>query len=287
MVTQRLNNFANIHNIEIGVCHAAPLSMERLMESPFVPFVKKDLQKRINPQLTLPEALSVIIVGVGYEKLGEDNKEGTTALSSLGANFDYHIKVREILKALVNELQHENFKYKILVDTSGLDERQLAERAGIGFFGKNKLIISQKFGSKFNIGCLVTNIPFENLVTPNNKPDKKTSCPPDCNKCIKSCPTNALSTPYLNTKKCVSYLTQKDELTVEESLLLNNQLYGCDICQDVCPFNKPSIKTYVNPNDILTMNEDEFAKEYNKTAMHFGGLEKIKRNALLLTSRRY
>ena len=146
-----LSAFAEKHNIIAGACHAAPIDLERLTQSLFVPFVSRNMKKRTNPAETLPDVQSIIVIGVGEEQPGKAN------LSALGTNPDYHIRVKNFLRMLAAEI-HGDFAYKILVDSPGLDERTLAERAGLGFFGRHGLIISQKFGSRFNIGCMLTNL---------------------------------------------------------------------------------------------------------------------------------
>ncbi|MDR0273700.1 MAG: DUF1730 domain-containing protein, partial [Clostridiales bacterium] len=238
-----VRDFAKKNNIIAGVCSAGSLKAEWLA-SPFVPFVSGDIERRTNPNATLKGAKNIVVIGVPYEKSEFEN------LSSLGTNDDYHARVKFFLRALVNELKNElqsqkNFKYKILIDSPGPDERALAYHAGLGFFGRNGLIISSEFGSRFNIGCLFTDIGNEGedkrTVHLSNPPDSLCT---DCNLCINACPTNALSENGFQAQKCISYLTQKDELSPEEEKLLSNsrQLYGCDICADVCPFNALTTK---------------------------------------------
>jgi len=210
--------------------------------------------------------------------MGRDNRPHVF-LSSLGVNDDYHIRVKGLLRELVKESKTQgDFKYKILVDSPGLDERALAHRAGLGFFGRNGLIISQKFGSRFNIGCLLTDIKL-----PEDHPPVSPAfhCPPDCDLCIKACPTGALGSGNLLAHRCISYLTQKDKLSPEEEKLLGNQLYGCDICQDICPFNAhmPKQAICVNPQEWLAMSDEDFQKDYGHTAMLWRGAEILRRNA--------
>jgi epoxyqueuosine reductase QueG len=270
---------------------------------PFVPFVSSDLKKRTEPQESLRGVESIVVIGVAPTLRPADaeppnpvipnpspspvipgltrNPLPVAQLSSLGVNDDYHPRVKNLLRELVNELKkHSEFSYKILVDSPTLDERALAERAGIGFFGRNGLIISEKFGSRFNIGCLLTN-----LCLPKNFSEKKSvsECPSNCNLCIDACPTGALGGKNLNAARCISYLTQKEELSPEEEKMLSGQLYGCDICQESCPFNKKKEATQIDPREWIEMSDEDFQKKYGHTAMLWRGTKILKRNAEMIS----
>ena len=158
-----------------------------------------------------------------------------------------------------------------------MDERAFAHRAGLGFYGRNGLIISPVFGSRFNIGLLLLDIP---IATAAETAPLSPRCPPTCRLCIDACPGGALRPGLpMDTKKCVSYLTQKRDWAGEEAAL-HGQLYGCDICQDVCPFNAPTQnKTYVNPWEWLEMDDEQFAQKYGHTAMLWQGAALLRRNA--------
>ncbi|MCL2386531.1 MAG: DUF1730 domain-containing protein [Defluviitaleaceae bacterium] len=289
-----LNSFAKKHNIIVGACHSAPLDTARLLASPFVPFVSGDISKRTDPQVSLRDVRSIIVIGVGYgnpthETITNADNDGNSEvsplaqLSSLGVNEDYHIRVKGLLRELVNELKAQgDFKHRILVDSPALDERALAYRAGLGFFGRNGLIISREFGSRFNIGCLLTDI-FSISSTQPVLVDDNLSCPPNCSLCINACPANAIGGDVLEASQCISYLTQKEELSPAEEIFIGQQrqLYGCDICQDVCPFNAhmPKYSTLINPQKWLSMSDEDFCREYKHTAMLWRGADILRRNA--------
>lgn len=283
-----IENFAKKNNIIARACHAAPLEMcfpetARVWASPFVPFVSRCLANRTDPERSLSGVKSIVIVGVGYE-IQTASKTSLKAshmaeLSSLGVNKDYHVRVKNLLRELMGELQAQgDFKYKIFVDSPGLNERALAYRAGLGFFGRNGLVISQKFGSRFNIGCLLLD-----LALPEDEGQKKLppllQCPPDCNLCINACPTGALTNKGFQVSYCISYLTQKDELSPKEEKLIGNQLYGCDICQDICLFNEKRQAVCVNPQEWLAMDDEAFKQKYGHTAMFWRGTGILRRNA--------
>jgi len=279
-----VQKFGADNNCVAGACDASPLDPVHLQASAFVPFVRKNIEQRTNPAAILPGAQSIIVLGVGADNsdtelpsLGTDTQQ-TALLSSLATGRDYHVRVKSLLNELVGQLsQHASFSHKILVDSPTLDERAFALRAGIGFLGRNGLIISPMFGSRFNIGLLLTDI-----LIPAPSPYVG-NCPPNCRLCIDACPNNALAPSQpLNTARCISYLTQKAVLSAEEETLLGNQLYGCDICQNACPFNTPQTKTYINPQDWLNMDDDAFAKKYAHTAMLWQGAQLLRRNAQIV-----
>jgi epoxyqueuosine reductase len=287
-----------------GFCSAEPL--DRTRYGGFTPFVNADLEKRINPDAVLPGAQSVIVVGFVHEV--PDCRSNGPVLSSLGISGDYHKKIKSALRELVSALQDRiAFKHKILVDSGTLDERALAVRAGLGFLGRNGLVISKKFGSFFNIGCLLTDIPVEALIgavddidavtliegedsyvstlqSAANVSDKCFSCPPGCRLCADACPGGALSPDgRFDAANCVSYITQKDgELTPNEARLMGNQLYGCDMCRDVCPFNAHIKRTpapEISPGEWLALTDAELAGRIAGTAMEWKGAGILKRNA--------
>ncbi|MBQ2754425.1 MAG: epoxyqueuosine reductase [Clostridia bacterium] len=192
----------------------------------FVPFVKPDYLKRINPYLYLKDAKSIIVCLFKYR----DGEDKTVARYARGG--DYHPYIKEKLKSACQNLPG---KHKILVDSGSLPEKHIAYLAGLGYFGKNNLLYSEGLGSYFNIGLVLTDLEIE--------PDKPvdTTCQ-QCDRCVKACPGGALGDGFcLEAEKCASYLTQKEvPLTKEQKDILKHNPYtlGCDICADVCPLNK-------------------------------------------------
>lgn len=191
----------------------------------FTPFVKA-AEKRIDPSLYMKNANRAIVCLMPYFK-GEDK---TVARYARGG--DYHAPVKQRLKQVAQELQLE--KYKLLVDSGGLPDKYLAYLAGLGWYGENNLFYSDGLGCRFYIGSILAELDIEPDMPIENK------CL-HCGLCIKSCPTGALAAPYtLDALKCISYLTQKEDLTDAQKRLKNLGLYhlGCDFCQDCCPYNK-------------------------------------------------
>ncbi|MCL2371806.1 MAG: DUF1730 domain-containing protein [Defluviitaleaceae bacterium] len=265
-----VKSFAKKNGVIAGVCDATPTALRE----GFVPFVSADAAKRTNPAALLDGAASVIVLGVPQKISIQEDRLPVGNLSFLAVAEDYHGLVKGHLRQLAGELAREyRFRRKILVDSPFLDEREFARRAGLGFMGRNGLLISPQFGSRFNIGLLLTDIPAVAVDTP-----VEIGCPDSCQACRDACPTGALREGY-NVACCMSYLTQKDELTPAEEELLNGQLYGCDICQNCCPFNHSMPPYGVNPEDWLRMSDAQLKEKYAHTAMSWKSPAVLKRNA--------
>ena len=270
---------------QIFVTHSQPLA-ETTYSTTQTPFVSPDLNRRTNPAATLKSVQSIFAFAVP-QPAPTSPAPAHANLSSLGVNPDYHPRVRAVIKDFVKDLPRAaDFKHKILVDSGGLDERAIAHRAGLGFYGRHGLIISPTYGTRFNIGLLLTNIPLAEAAGMVPPPATKAqSCPPGCHRCITTCPNQALSPGQpLHWARCISYLTQKKDLSHAEKDLLHGQLYGCDICQNICPFNHFSTGTYINPETWVTLSDEAFLSTYGHTAMLWQGTEILKRNAQLAIS---
>ena len=247
-----------------GTCSAQPLESERArLLAVSTPFVTDDIEKRIDPGKSLTGAKSVIVLGKRYEPSPYTN------MSSLGYCPDYHPILKGILKKLAAQL---NCNSVIMVDSGPLVERAFAVKAGIGFWGKNGMVISPVLGSFFNIGLLIVDIPLAPT------PAIEASCPEDCQLCIEACPNGAIKPYSVNPALCISYLTQKKGgPSNEEKALIKNQLYGCDLCQTCCPMN--SVKNKKKLFDVLDITDENFLARFNETSAAWRGLAHLKRNA--------
>lgn len=258
-------------------------------------FEEPDLDKRTIPSLKEGQPASILAIAVAYPskmnnppKSEPGERRGILARSAWGR--DYHLVLREALErleAFIRERVPEAVM-ESMVDTGVLVDRAVAERAGIGFSGKNCAIISPKWGSWIYLGEMVTNIPF-----PPDTPVTE-GCG-SCTKCIDACPTGALVGPgELNAQACVSYLTQtKGFLDDEYMTKIGNRLYGCDTCQMVCPHNRgknwehhPELlpdpeqaKPLLLP--ILDLSNREFKEKFGSSAAAWRGKKPIQRNAVI------
>jgi epoxyqueuosine reductase len=219
-------------------------------------YLAKNLDDRLEPQRRFPWLKSVICVGLAYwtgaetgkpaaEPLGSVAPEGkaTAKIARYAWGRDYHKVVTKKLETLEKRLRKAidvPFDARIYVDTGPLLEREFALRAGLGWIGKHTLLIHPKHGSFFVLGEMLTSLelPFDTAMTDH--------CG-TCTRCIQACPTEAI-TPYsVDATKCISYQTleNRGDLPAElnEAMAAANFLIGCDICQDVCPFNRAPLPT--------------------------------------------
>lgn len=258
-------------------------------------FEKGTLEERTEPKLLLPEAQSIISIAVAYPSKMANAPKGTKAdrrgvFCRASWGVDYHVVLKNRLAKLAAFIEEKQpgFSSKLMVDTGELSDRAVAERAGIGFSGKNTAIITPEFGSYVYLGELITNIPFI--------PDKpiEDSCG-DCTICIDVCPTGAIiQGGQLNAKLCIAYLTQtKDFLPDEFRTKVGNRLYGCDTCQVVCPRNK-GMDFHIHPElepdpevakpalkPMLKLSNREFKEIYGHISGSWRGKKPLQRNALL------
>ena len=276
MFENKIINFAAAHGCIAGICDALPLESERLrLAAIATPFVSRDIDKRIDPSRSLPGAKSVIVLGKGYAPSPSGN------LSSLGCGIDYHVTLTNILAELAQLLDCSS---TIMVDSGPLAERAFAVKAGLGFWGRNGMVISPELGSFFNIGLLIVDI----ILAPTSF--SFASCPEGCRRCIDACPNGAIKPYSVDPTACISYLTQKKgSLTAPEMAAMGTQLYGCDLCQICCPANQWHTKLVENidqlneaPAAILSMNEGEFQAQFGHTAMAWRGLKHLQRNAKIV-----
>ncbi|MGF9893103.1 tRNA epoxyqueuosine(34) reductase QueG [Priestia megaterium] len=258
-------------------------------------FEEPDIEKRVDPTLVVPKARSIISIALAYPsklkdgpKSTKEDRRGIFCRASWGQ--DYHTVLRDRLQKLETFIK-EKVPAAILqsmVDTGELSDRAVAERAGIGWSGKNCAIITPEFGSYVYLGEMITDIPF-----PPDKPIED-GCG-TCNKCVDACPTGALVTGgQLNSQRCIAFLTQTKGFLAEEFRnKLGNRLYGCDTCQTVCPENKgkdfhfhpemepdPELaKPKLKP--LLTMSNREFKEKFGHVSGSWRGKKPIQRNAII------
>lgn len=290
----------------IGVCGPDKLSeaeeilTRRQEEGYLTPFTPACIEERVNPAKVFPAVKSIISVGLSYahSREKEPNPElaagkapAKAKLSGRMARFargrDYHAVLREKINSLMQEWQQSlgyTLNWAAYVDTGPLPDRAVAWRSGLGWYGKNCTLISPKFGSWFVLGEILVDIYLE--------PDQplEGSCG-ECDRCLRACPAGALEEPYrLNAYHCVSYLTQAPGFIPRElRQAMGRQLYGCDLCQQVCPHNLLAEiggngeLHHAEPHleEFLALSNREFREAFGKTTAGWRGKKLLQRNAVI------
>ncbi|MBI15108.1 MAG: tRNA epoxyqueuosine(34) reductase QueG [Chloroflexi bacterium] len=257
------------------------------------PWYDKDRIKLMNrPTLLLEGAKSVISLGASYLNPGtpdyDPNKlHGKIAKYALGD--DYHKVLKERLKSFctqISECLGQDVKTRIFVDDGPMNDRAAARRSGLGWVGKNTNIITENYGSWVLLGQVITDLELD-----VDEPLKK-NCG-NCVRCIDDCPTGAIVAPYvIDNSKCISYLTIELKGIIPRDMrpLLGDWIFGCDICQDVCPVNRKAkigtIKEFEKRKGfeltellpVLDMDQDTFSKVYKNSPIKRTKLSGLKRN---------
>ena len=256
-------------------------------------YMERNIEKRENVKEILENAESVISLGMNYyrnKNFSNDINKGKVSRYAWGK--DYHLIIWEKLDRLIDELVSvdENFIAKSYVDTGPVMDKAWAVRSGLGWMGKHTNVINQQSGSWFFIATIITNHKFV-----YNEP--VTDHCGTCTLCIDACPTDAIVSNYeIDSNKCISYLTieNRGEIPNEFKDKFNGWLFGCDICQDVCPWNlKFSVETIVGEfkstenieielKEISDMTNKSFKEKFNSSPISRARLKGLKRNAKFL-----
>ena len=255
-------------------------------------FEHKNIEERIKPKLSLSSAKTIISIAVAYpHKLKQQPqktayKRGKFTPNSWG--LDYHYVLQDKLDRLAKGIEEltADFEYKGMVDTGALVDTAVAQRAGIGFIGKNGLVISKEFGSYMFLGELITNLDIE----PDQPVDYGCG---DCNRCVTACPTSCLiGDGSMNAKRCLSFQTQdKGVMDLEFRKKIKTVIYGCDICQISCPYNKGldnPLATEIDPDlshpellPFLELSNGQFKEKFGHVAGSWRGKNILQRNAII------
>jgi epoxyqueuosine reductase len=251
-------------------------------------YLAKRFEERTDPRVYLPGAASVICLGMNYfvplERV--EGNRGRIARYALGR--DYHELMAAKLHALADWLREIEPKAetRCSVDTAPVMEKELAARAGIGWMGKNTCVINEKIGSWIFLGEVLTTLA---LPADEAAVDRCGSC----RRCIDACPTQAITEPYqLDARKCISYLTIEHREPIEPELAakMGDWIYGCDICQDVCPWNRDppaAIDPALQPRwsggaldlaEVAGWTDSDYQRELRGSAMKRAKLPMLKRN---------
>lgn len=268
-------------------------------------YMERHAEARRHPSSVLPEVRSVVMVSMNYfPGHGEDRQTssgpetenhpppltGTVARYARGV--DYHDVLRERLNGLLGLVQGEvpGCHGRGVVDTAPLLERDFARRAGLGWFGKNTMLLNKRLGSYFFLGALLLDLEL------TADPPHATAHCGTCTACLDACPTQAFPEPgVLDSRRCISYLTIELKGSVPEGLrpLLGNWVFGCDVCQEVCPWNRKApparepafwARPDLEPVDLpalFQLSEEEWRRRFHNTALRRTKRRGLLRNAAL------
>lgn len=250
-------------------------------------FEEENENVRIDLNTLLPNVKTLIAIALPYKTIEMNKNKPYLSKSSFG--IDYHYVLKKKLE-LLSQFIYNRFGGRCVYfcDIGPLADREIAKKCGLGFYGKNTNIITERYGSFVFLGEILTDIYIERNETLNNY------CG-ECDLCIKACPVGAIEKPYyINAKKCLSYIGQKkEELSDTEIDNLGNRIYGCDTCQDVCPYNTKKVVSTVlefypedwnyniNEEYILNMSNKDFKKTFFKTSSGWRGKGILKRNLII------
>lgn len=223
-------------------------------------WMENHFDKRLDPTLLVPGAKSVISFTLNYFPSKHQISKDAPKISKYAYGEDYHFVIKDKLRALVDSIKTEigDVDGRAFVDSAPVLDRVWASKSGLGWIGKHSLLLTKKAGSFFFIGELILDLELN--------PDGPTTdhCG-SCSACMDACPTEAITEPYVvDGSKCISYLTieLKDAIPEEFAGKMNNWAFGCDVCQDVCPWNrfaKPHSEERFQPKDaLLEMGKDEW-----------------------------
>ncbi len=298
-------NMTTLNNIEIkelalsvgfdlcGITRCAPLSddkwhFEQWLAAGYhcsLGYMERHQEKRFDASKLVEGAKSVVVCAVGYKN---DSSMGypqqfNAKVASYARCVDYHTTIKEMLNAMLVELKkrYPSLSGRTFVDTAPLAEKRYAVEAGLGWIGRQSLLITPKFGSYLLLGELV----ISDEVDAYDKPFEGSRCG-RCNNCVESCPTGAIVAPkIIDTTHCIACHTVEQAPDVD--IDLNGWIFGCDECQSCCPYNRTApefreerFTPIFNPLEYSVecwseMNEEEFSERFSRTPMQRGGLANI------------
>ncbi len=254
-------------------------------------YMNRQREARRHPASILPEVRSVVMVGLNYRPAHFPARPGKIARYALG--WDYHDVLRDKLNRLLEQIQtrHPEVRGRGVVDTAPLLERDFARRAGLGWIGKNTMLLHKRLGSYLFLGALLLDVPLE-----ADEPFGRFHCG-TCTACLDACPTQAFTAPgKLDARLCISYLTieKKGAVPLELRPGLGDWIFGCDVCQEVCPWNRKSpvgLEPLLQPrpeyegHDLLTLaqlSESAFHSLFRGTPIFRTKRRHFVRNVLLV-----
>ncbi|MDA8228080.1 MAG: tRNA epoxyqueuosine(34) reductase QueG, partial [Desulfitobacterium hafniense] len=283
---------AELGFVAVGITGADPVyELERVLEQRVLgkhatPFEDRDIRRRIDPKEICPLCKSIIALAYPLPlSAPANNGQGQLARSAVGE--DYHKVLRNKCGELVDKLKQTGWMMKsnpiIQVDNGPLNERAFALRAGLGFIGRNHQLIVPGYGSFVALGLIL----LDQALPPDQPLEKDCG---NCTRCLEVCPAQLLGEEEFKANRCLSYLTQSKETLADADLkLFGKRIFGCDSCQDVCPFNYSRIRLEqeaglnrgVNLRELLNLSKSDFNHKFKHTAAGWRGKTILQRNAAI------
>ena len=251
-------------------------------------YLEKNIDKRLDPRILVPESKSIISLTYNYYPPKKLINKNNFIISKYAYGRDYHKVLKKKLKKLFNNMKEKigNIEGRVFVDSAPVHERAWAKLSGLGWIGKNSLLINKDVGSYFFIAEIICDLELEYDVPVSDR------CG-NCTRCIDACPTNAITqAQVIDSNKCISYLTieNKDSIPKELKNEMNQSIFGCDICQDICPWNRfstPHNEKEFLPNqklkklrkkDWIELTEETFNRIFEGSAIKRAKFNGLKRN---------
>ena len=281
----------------VGIARAEHLSSEHnrfnewMLEgnASTLDYLKRNIDKRFDASILVDGARSVIVCAISYlSHYSRGYKEGwRTKVASYALARDYHLTIKEMLTDVAERLKehYPTLRFRAFTDSAPLAEKSYAVRAGLGWIGRNSLLVTPEHGSMIHLGELVINEEVDQYNTPMDG----VGCG-ECRRCVEACPNGAiLENRTIDTRRCISCRTIEREAN-EAKINLDGWIFGCDGCQVVCPYNKrapmhtnPKFDPLYDPTALdsaawLRMSDEEFKAMASTTAMTRAGLERIQKN---------
>lgn len=279
----------------VALAGALPREKERLLEwlgegkHGGMSYMANNIEKRGDPRLLVEGARSVIVTLTNYYPCRRQ-AEGTPVFARYAYGKDYHFVLKERLHrlfALLKEEANRSVNGCVFVDSAPVFEHEWARRAGLGWIGKNTLLIHRKWGSFCFIGVIISNLEFDTY----SSSFESRFCG-NCNRCVEACPTGALTAYSLDARRCISYHTieNKGEIPDFVRQKMGLRVFGCDICQEVCPWNRKGIFNEVvefqpgkeimewTKEQWLQLDEKTFETRFKDSPLARAGLNKLRDN---------
>lgn len=260
-------------------------------------FEEKEIEKRINPKHYMAEGKTIISIAFPYYHEEENREEAlhtNNGFSVYTKRGDYHRIVKKYLEQICEYISTLGGKGISLVDSNTLPERYIAYLAGVGFIGRNNMVITKQYGSYVFLGEIITDLEMECEDAGSFKAVANYTNCGACTKCIGECPTKSINKNRCNPNICLSYITQKKDITDGEMNLLKGNIFGCDFCQLQCPYNAvdkiqknvlqdfETLSYMQEPAHVYAGMDNKYFKEkINQTSCGWRGKNVIRRNAII------